>query len=64
MYLPIYQPSNGLHLFYTKLLQGKKRYTKYLVLLTNDKCKVVKNTLVVSKRSPSLFLQIYTYCID
>ena len=43
----------------------KKRYMKYFAFASKWKYEVVQRKLVVSERTPNLFLHIHTYiCID
>ena len=50
----IYQISDGLYLFYTKLLQVKKSYTEYS-FAENDKYKLLKGNRLLANALPSYF---------
>ena len=52
--LCIYQISDGLYLFYTKLLQVKKSYTEYS-FAENDKYKLLKWNRLLANALPSYF---------
>ena len=52
--LCIYQISDGLYLFYTKLLQVKKSYTEYS-FAENDKYKLLKGNRLLANAFPSYF---------
>ena len=63
MHLPTFKWISSF--LYETIARRKKDIQNILLLQANDKYIAVKRKLVVSERSPNLFLYIHTYiCID